>query len=161
MRVLYESRDKTVLSRLGRAVAWRMPPEDAAFDAWVKLQDDAITRDAVWRVLAYRLGSFVQECSWPDVQRLARTAGTRRIADQLYYAIGSVPANIAEGYGRSSKRDRCRFYEYALSEARESVVWYRAAAPVIGRAATQAQQARLQRIVRLLLTMIATDRGLG
>ncbi|MFN8404533.1 MAG: four helix bundle protein [Anaerolineales bacterium] len=39
-----------------------------------------------------------------------------------YEAVGSVGANISEGYSRSSGKDRARFYEYALGPARESRV---------------------------------------
>jgi len=35
--------------------------------------------------------------------------------DPLYRALGSTPANITDGYGRSSGRDRVRVYEYALA----------------------------------------------
>ena len=49
---------------------------------------------------------------------------TRSLANQLYRAIGSISANIAEGYSRRSRKDRARFYEYALGSAREARTWY-------------------------------------
>jgi four helix bundle protein len=49
---------------------------------------------------------------------------TRGIADQLYRAVCSISANIAEGYSRSTGKDRARFLEYSLGSAREARDWY-------------------------------------
>jgi four helix bundle protein len=51
------------------------------------------------------------------------------LSDQLYEAVGSVSANLAEGYSRGTGKDRARFYEYALGSARESRDWYFKARP--------------------------------
>ncbi len=46
-------------------------------------------------------------------------------ADSLWkMTVGSIRANIAEGYSRGTGKDRARFYEYALGSARESRDWY-------------------------------------
>ena len=66
-------------------------------------------------------------------------------------------ANISEGYSRSSGLDRVRLYEYALGSARESVTWYLAAIPVLGRDTAMERIARLQEIIALLLTMIPRE----
>ncbi|MEO8194839.1 MAG: four helix bundle protein, partial [Gemmatimonadales bacterium] len=57
---------------------------------------------------------------------------TQEIAGQLYTAVGSIAANIREGYYRSSGKDRARIFEYALGSAGESEEWYDAAEPVLG-----------------------------
>jgi four helix bundle protein len=41
------------------------------------------------------------------------------LRDQLGRAASSVALNLAEGSGKTSKKDRCRFYEIALGSARE------------------------------------------
>ncbi len=41
------------------------------------------------------------------------------LRDQLGRAASSVALNLAEGSGKSSAKDRCRFYEIALGSARE------------------------------------------
>ena len=43
----------------------------------------------------------------------------RNLKDQLERASSSVALNLAEGRGRSSKRDQIRFFNMALSSARE------------------------------------------
>jgi four helix bundle protein len=134
-------------------------PTNEGYGAWEMRQNDVTTRDAVWSLVAYRKSCYLQEIAWPDVCRLTRVRLTRSVADQLYDAVGSICANISEGFSRSSPRDRCRMYEYALGSARECVAWYRGARPVLGGELVAERHALLQEIIRLLLTMIGTDRG--
>jgi len=82
----------------------------------------------------------------------------RALADQLYRALGSVSANIAEGYSRGGGRDRTRFYEYALGSARESRDWYFKARHLLGEAVTEHRMNLQTEVIRLLLTMIPDQR---
>ena len=91
---------------------------------WEETVPDAIRGDALWRMTVYRLALFLSDLCWDDVTVLHRDGRTRRIADQLYRAVGSISANIAEGYSRGSGKDRARFYEYSLGSAREARDWY-------------------------------------
>jgi len=50
----------------------------------------------------------------------------------LYRAVGSIKANIAEGYSHRSGKDQARFYEYSLGSARESRGWYYDARHILG-----------------------------
>jgi four helix bundle protein len=59
-----------------------------------------------------------------DITKLMQDRRTLDLSGQLYEAIGSIGANFAEGYSRSSARDQARFYEYSLGSARESRTWY-------------------------------------
>ena len=52
--------------------------------------------------------------------KLAQDKRTIEVADQLFRAVGSVHANISEGYSRQSGKDQARFYEYALGSDREA-----------------------------------------
>ena len=45
------------------------------------------------------------------------------IEKQFTRAIDSISANIAEGYGRFSKKDKIRFYYYALGSVYECTDW--------------------------------------
>jgi len=108
---------------------------------------------------AYRMGLYAVELAWDDAVILDRHRVTRRIASQLYDAVGSIAANIAEGYSRSSGADRVRIFEYGLGSTRESAVRYHAARPVLGRALYDGRINLLTQIRRILLTAIPAERA--
>jgi four helix bundle protein len=78
---------------------------------------------------------------------------------KLYRAIGSVSANIAEGYSRRSGKDQARFYKYALGSAREARGWYYQGRHVLSETVTTHRIKLLTQIIRLLLTIIPAERG--
>ncbi|KKR50184.1 MAG: hypothetical protein UU81_C0013G0006 [Microgenomates group bacterium GW2011_GWC1_41_8] len=47
----------------------------------------------------------------------------RTVGIQFARAIDSVAANIAEGFGRFGKRDKVKFYHYAMGSQKESLDW--------------------------------------
>lgn len=81
-----------------------------------------------------------------------------KLSDQLYEAVGSIGANISEGYSRSSGRDRARFYEYALGSGRESRGWYYDARFILGDEVATHRIQLLTQIIRLLLTITPEER---
>lgn len=42
---------------------------------------------------------------------------------QFVRAIDSIAANIAEGFGRYGKKDKIKFYHYAMGSQKESLDW--------------------------------------
>jgi four helix bundle protein len=129
------------------------------YEQWEHSVPDEIKGDSLWKVEAYRLGLLVGDIGWNDTQKLVASPQTRDLADQLYRALGSISANLAEGYSRVSGRDRARFYEYALGSARESRDWYYKARHVLGEPVTLHRLSLLTQIIRLLLTMIPQQRA--
>jgi four helix bundle protein len=105
----------------------------------------------------YRLSLFLMDLSWHDATALDRGV-TLPVATQLYRAVASISANIAEGYGRQSGRDRARYYEYALCSAREALVWYRAARGKLGEDRVRERIAILIEIRQLLLVVAPAQR---
>ena len=136
-----------------------MRSDDAPLETWAAGLRSAITRDPVWRLPAYRLALYASDLAWDDCARLVRHPITADVSRQLYRALGSVGANLAEGYSRSSGRDRVRFYEYALGSARECAVWYRSGRPVLGDDVVDGRTAVVQRVVRILLDAIPRERS--
>ena len=96
---------------------------------------------------------------WSDAEKLRHHAATEKISGQLYAAVGSIAANLGEGYSHSSGRDRARIFEYALGSTRESMVWYQAAQPVPGTDIVRDRLDKLEEIRRLLLATIPRERG--
>ena len=110
------------------------------------------------RVAAYRQASLLADDGWVDAGVLRQHPLLVGVAPQLVRAIGSIAANIAEGYARKSPRDRIRFYEYALGSVEESLSWFHAARRGIAPQTIDRRVNQLTSIRRLLLTMIANER---
>jgi four helix bundle protein len=119
---------------------------------------DAIRSDSLWRMRACRLALYLADTAWQGVTRLMGEPRTLGLADQLYRAVGSVSANLAEGYSRGAGRDRARFSEYALGSAREGRDRYVKGRHVLGGKIVQERVEMLTEIIRLLLTMIPDQR---
>jgi four helix bundle protein len=129
-----------------------------SFEDWEAAADDGFRADPLWRMTAYRLAVYMLEAGWEDVKALDRSALTKPIATQLYRALGSIVANIAEGYSRSSGPDRARMFEYSLGSSREGRAWYLAAKPILGAEVVALRTKTLDRICALLLTAIPSER---
>jgi four helix bundle protein len=102
---------------------------------------------------------FAADLAWPDVTKLIQDKRTIGLADQLYRAVGSVSANIAEGYGRQSGKDQARYYEYALGSTREARNWYYQGRHILTDLVAKHRLQLLTQIIRLLLTIIPSERG--
>ena len=139
----------------------RKHTEDAFvnFEEWTKSVPEAITGDLLWKVKAYRLALFLSDIAWHDATKLMSDRRTMGLSDQLFRAVGSIGANVSEGYSRGSGKDRARFYEYALGSAREARYWYYKGCHIVGPAVTDHRLQLLSEIIRLLLTMIPDQRA--
>lgn len=128
-----------------------------AYARWCSAVTAEITGDPLWRMAAYRLSLFLMDLAWRDATLLDHGI-TSAVAGQLYRAVASIAANIAEGYGRRSGRDRARFYEYALCSTREALVWYRAAAGKLSEEVVQHRMTILIELRQLLLVITPAQR---
>ncbi len=111
------------------------------------------------RVTAYKLAIALGPLAWADAAIMKPEPLLSDIARQLIRAVGSIAANVAEGYTRRSPRDRIRFYEYALGSTEEAGAWYLTARFVLSPETFDDRTDRLTAIRRLLLTMIRNERA--
>ena len=116
-------------------------------------------RDPLLRMRAYRVACELVDEAWKDAEKLRHHGATEKISGQLYAAVGSIAANLGEGYSHSSGRDRARIFEYALGSTRESMVWFKTAQPVLGADIVRDRLDKLEEIRRLLLATIPRERG--
>jgi four helix bundle protein len=128
------------------------------YEQWVVTVPEEIRGDSLWKMEAYRLALFAADIGWYDVTGLMQDRRTLGLADQLYRALGSISANLAEGYSRGTGRDRAHFYEYSLGSARESRDWYYKARHILKAEVSTHRLEFLTQIIRLLLTMIPQQR---
>jgi four helix bundle protein len=129
------------------------------YDEWEKPVPEAIKADSLWKMTAYRLALYLSDLCWEDTSVLIKSHRMWSTADQLYRSVNSVGANLAEGYSRSTGRDRALFYQYALGSARESRDWYYKSRHMLGDEVFHRRAEILVEILRLLLTMIPQQRG--
>ena len=129
------------------------------YEEWLKGVPVELTDDPLWRMEVYRLAVFAGELAWTDVTKLASDRRTLSLSDQLFRAVGSVAANIAEGYSRGTGKDQARFYEYALGSAREARGWYYQGRQILSEEVVAHRMRLHTRLVRFLLTIIPNERG--
>ncbi len=129
------------------------------YKEWEISVPETMKRDSFWKMTAYCYAAFLSDQCWQDVSTLMKDRRTTSVADQLYRAVCSVGANLAEGYSRSTGKDRALFYQYALGSARESQDWYYKARFILGEEIFNQRTKVLVEIIRPLLTMIPQQRG--
>jgi four helix bundle protein len=119
----------------------------------------ALEHDPLTRMRSYQLACELRTVAWDDAEKLSDHPITTEVAPQLYRAVGSIAANLAEGYSRSSGKDRARIFEYALGSARETIEWYQSARPVVGDEIVREREDVLVEIRRLLVATIPRERN--
>jgi four helix bundle protein len=130
-----------------------------SFQKWLEQEAPKVfTADSLWKMKVYRYALFLGNLAWYDVTKLMGDRCTVGLSEQLYEAVGSLGANLAEGYSRSSGKDRARFYEYSLGSARESRGWYYDGRFVLGDEIANHRMQYLTQIIRLLLTITPEER---
>lgn len=129
------------------------------YEEWESKVPVAIKGDSLWKMEAYRLALFISDIGWQDVTKLLGDKRTKDLSSQLYRSLGSICANISEGYSRGTGKDRARFYEYTLGSARESRDWYYQGRHILGEATISHRILLITRIIKLLLTMVPHQRG--
>jgi four helix bundle protein len=131
------------------------------YQEWLSTVPTEITEDPLWKLEVYRLGLFVADIGWEDVVLLNKNMLTREAADQIIRSLNSISANIAEGYSRSTGKDRARYFEYALGEAREARNRYFTARRVLKPEIALHRIKLLTRIVKMLNALVPTQRSHG
>ena len=129
-----------------------------SYEAWELTVPEEIRDDPIWGLRVYRSALYAAELGRRDSKWLSTKGEFPELANQLLRATGSISANIAEGYSRRGRRDRGRFYEYALGSARESRDWYFKARDIMGENAADARIALHTTIVRIMTVLVRTTR---
>jgi len=128
------------------------------FAEWESKVPDVIKGDVLWKMKVYRLSLYLSDICWSDISILMKDTRTKSLSNQLYRAVGSIAANIEEGYSKQSGKDRARFYEYALGSARESRGWYYRGRHVLGEKVFEHRAWMLTEIVKMLLRIVPEER---
>lgn len=130
------------------------------FSEWEKSVPEVIQTDVLWKMKVYRMALFLSDICWNDVSCLVGDQRTKSLSNQLYRAVGSIAANIEEGYSKQSGKDRARFYEYALGSARESRGWYYRGRHILGENVFNHRARLLTEIIKMLLSIVPAERAI-
>ena len=131
------------------------------YEEWEIEVPAVLKADAIWRVQAFRLASYISVVAGVDADLIAEKAWLVKSAGQLASASESIPANIAEGYARLSAKDRVRYYEYALGSLDETKSRYVSLSRRFEPSLVDARLKVLGSITRLVLKMIRSGRLLS
>jgi four helix bundle protein len=126
--------------------------------AWERDCPKAITSDPIWKLVAYRTAFFLLDLARKDAGEAAKRGLSPELTTQLLRAVASISANLAEGYSRSTRADRLRFYGYALGSVRECPSWYRAVQDALSADICTHRLDVLARTRALLLGLIRSTR---
>jgi four helix bundle protein len=131
------------------------------YQEWLTTVPTEITQDPLWNLEVYRLGLFVADIGWEDTEQLDKSKLTRDAADQIRRSLDSISANIAEGYSRSTGKDRARYLEYSLGEAREARDRYFKVRRALKQEVILHRIKLLTQIVKILNVFVPTQRKRG
>lgn len=71
---------------------------------------------------AYKIAFHLSNYVWKVVIKW-NTFSKDTVGKQFVRAIDSISANIAEGFGRYTKKDKINFYRYSFGSIKESFDW--------------------------------------
>jgi len=125
---------------------------------WLETVLSEITNDPIWKLEVYRLALFADDIGWNDVLALSKNNLMWGVADQLHSSLGSISANLTEGYSRSKGLDRACFFEISLGSARESRDWYYKSRHVLPVEVAKHRMGLATHIVSMLTPMIQHQR---
>jgi len=125
---------------------------------WLETVPSAITNDPIWKLDVYKLALFDHDIGWNDVLVLSKNNLMWSVADQLHRSLGSISANLTEGYSRSKGLDRARFIEFSLGSARESRDWYYKSRLVMPAEVVKHRMGLATKIISMLVPMISHQR---
>lgn len=131
----------------------------ASFEEW---RDDVAVKmgsSPLWDSIGYQEALFLYDLAWFDCESLVQDLRGKAIAQQLIRSVGSIGANIEEGYGRGFGRDYARFLGYALGSARETQGWYFRARHLLSEDVVEHRCAFADEVIALLVTIIKQQKG--
>ena len=112
------------------------------------------TRDRIENFGGYQKAMQLWDLFWEDSEILMRDFRGREIARQMTKSIGSISANMEEGYGRGFGRELLQFYRYSRGSARESRGWYIRARFLLSEDIITARVALLDEIIGILVNTL-------
>ncbi|MDM8519885.1 four helix bundle protein [Anaerolineales bacterium HSG6] len=121
------------------------------YETWQNTVSQRVKREPMWQFAGYRKGLFLYDLTWQDCDKLGQDFRGKAVANQLIRSVGSITANLDEGYGRGTGKQRQQFYRIALGSARESKGWYWKSHYLLAETVVEHRLALLDEIIALLI----------
>lgn len=124
------------------------------YSDWEKTVPECIKADVIWTKPIYRCALFLSDLCWRDAGKLMKDQRTLDLAGQLYDAVGSIGAELSQGFSIAHRRERVRYFESGMGSARASRHWYYKSRHVLGAPLSQHRLNLLAIIIRLTQSLI-------
>lgn len=124
------------------------------YDEWLANVPDSIKNEKLWEFAAYQKALLLYDLMWEDCEKMLPEVRGRGNADQLNRSVGSISANIEEGYGRGFGKEYNYFLRVALGSARESRGWYYRSRRFLSPSVLQHRYTLLNEIIALLVSTL-------
>ena len=129
-------------------------------EEWLAQVPDSLKKDPIWQFKAYPKALLLCDLAWEDADNLLKDVRGRRLAGQLIGSVGSISANIDEGFGRGIEGgEYVQFLRYALGSAREARSWYYKARKLLSAEVVQHRVALCDEVIALLVVTIKQRRA--
>ncbi|MBI3831092.1 MAG: four helix bundle protein [Planctomycetes bacterium] len=104
----------------------------------------------------YQISLQLWDEMWNDTETMMRDVRGKEITKQLARSVGSICANIEEGYGRGFGKEYVQFLRYSRGSARESKGWYYRARKLLDPKVQMAREKALDQIIAMISKAIQT-----
>ena len=130
-----------------------------SFEEWQETVHPTVRGGPLWGFQVYQKGLFVYDLAWEDCGKLLKDKRGETIARQMIRSVGSISANIEEGYGRGYGPDYAYRLRIAMGEARESQGWYWRAHKLLPQSVLDHRLSLLDEIIAMLVPIIKQQRN--
>ena len=130
------------------------------YEEWLAQVPDSLKKDPIWQFKAYPKALLLYDLAWEDTDKMLKDVRGRKLTGQLIDSVGSISANVDEGFGRGIERgEYIQFLRYALGSARETRSWYYKARKLLSAEVVQHRIALCDEVIALLVVTIKQRRA--
>jgi len=112
--------------------------------------------DRLDELIFYQMSLQLWDECWNDSEILLKDIRGREICKQLTRSVGSISANIEEGYGRGFGKEYPHFLRISRGSARESRGWYVKSKFLLDKNIIEERDKKLASIIAMITKTIST-----
>src|SRR5262245_5540689 len=113
-------------------------------------------KDKLDELIFYQKSLALWNEFWNDSEIMLRDIRGREIVRQMTKCVGSISANIEEGYGRGFGKEYPQFLRIARGSARESRGWYKKSKFLLPTEVIDRRDSAIGEIIAMLAKTIST-----